>query len=260
MLHNYGMYNPNSTKCSNFLGIHQQIQKQKQIEKEKEKKEITELSINERRFNPYVDNGGTVIGLAGKSYVIMVGDTRLSYGYSIYTRNCSKIIKLTDKCILGSSGMQADIKAFHALIQRKIQMFILEHNHVPSVHVIARMLLISLYAKRFFPFYTFNLLAGIDENNEAVLYGYDAIGSHERLPHGCVGSGSALICPILDTRIEQNNQIFKKKTFSLTEDLNFLKDAITSAAERDIFTGDKAEIYVIDSLGINVSTMDLKQD
>lgn len=250
---NCGIYLPNANSTY-FLEEH------KQQDDETKKEQGLKMVLKERRFNPYVDNGGTVIGLAGKGYVILAADTRLSVGYSIYTRDCPKIIKLTDKCALGSSGMQADIRALHTVIQRKIQMFILEHNHVPSVHVIARMLLISLYAKRFFPFFAFNVLAGIDENNESVLYGYDAIGSHERLTHVCVGSGSALISPILDTRVDQNNQLFKKTDFSLTDDLNFVKDAITSATERDIYTGDKAEIYVIDPLGINITSMDLKQD
>lgn len=38
------------------------------------------------RFNPYQLNYGTVVAVAGKDFVVVGGDTRLSEGYSIITR------------------------------------------------------------------------------------------------------------------------------------------------------------------------------
>ncbi|SCQ16482.1 proteasome subunit beta type-1, putative [Plasmodium ovale] len=202
----------------------------------------------------------TVIGLTGKDYVILAADTRLSLSYSIYTRFCPKITKLTDKCVIGSSGMQSDIKTLHALLKKKIKIFFLEHAHYPDIHVIARLLCVILYSRRFFPYYTFNLLAGMSEDNESVLYNYDAIGSYCGATHSCVGSGAALILPILDNRVEQKNQLIKNVNFNLRDDIDFVKDAITSATERDIYTGDQAEIYIIDNMGVNTTSLDLKQD
>jgi 20S proteasome subunit beta 6 len=60
------------------------------------------------RFNPYVNHGGTVVAVAGEDFVVVGGDTRLSEGYSIVTRNESKLVQLTDKTILATSGMFAD--------------------------------------------------------------------------------------------------------------------------------------------------------
>lgn len=37
------------------------------------------------KFDPYTDNGGTVVGLCGDKYTIIAADTRLSDGVSIYT-------------------------------------------------------------------------------------------------------------------------------------------------------------------------------
>ncbi|CRG97962.1 proteasome subunit beta type-1, putative [Plasmodium gallinaceum] len=228
--------------------------------KSEKKENIIELNRSFRRWYPYIDNGGTVIGLTGKDYVILAADTRLSLSYSIYTRYCPKISKLTDRCIIGSSGMQSDIKTLHSLLQKKIQLFVLEHSHYPDIHVIARLLCVILYSRRFFPYYTFNLLAGVSDDNKGVLYNYDAIGSYCQSTHSCVGSGAALILPILDNRVEQKNQLIKNFNFNMRDDIDFVKDAITSATERDIYTGDKADIYIVDKLGINTTSLDLKQD
>jgi len=45
------------------------------------------IEAKKSRFNPYTLNYGTVVGIAGEDFVVVAGDTRLSEGYSIVTRN-----------------------------------------------------------------------------------------------------------------------------------------------------------------------------
>ena len=42
----------------------------------------------------YDDNGGTVVAVAGDTYCVVAASTRMSTGYSILTRNKSKILQL----------------------------------------------------------------------------------------------------------------------------------------------------------------------
>jgi 20S proteasome subunit beta 6 len=55
-----------------------------------------------------VNNGGTVVAIAGSDFVVVGGDSRLSEGYSLVTRSETKLVQLTDKTILATSGMFAD--------------------------------------------------------------------------------------------------------------------------------------------------------
>jgi len=43
-----------------------------------------------RQFNPYTNNQGTTIAIAGKDYCLIASDTRISQGYSILQRDYSR--------------------------------------------------------------------------------------------------------------------------------------------------------------------------
>jgi 20S proteasome alpha/beta subunit len=60
-------------------------------------------------WSPYDNNGGTVLAVAGKDYCIVAGSTRLSTGYSILTRDHSKLAQLSPTCVLATSGFQGDM-------------------------------------------------------------------------------------------------------------------------------------------------------
>lgn len=216
--------------------------------------------VKENAWGPYIDNGGTAVSVSGPDYAVVVADTRLSLGYSIHTRSFSKLTQLTSKCVIASCGMQAEIVTLHKLL--KIRMSLYEHAHrrPPSVRAVAQLLSTVLYQKRFFPFYTFNLIAGIDGEGKGVVFGYDAIGSHEELRYVATGTGGALITSILDNQIAKHNQ--QKPDDELTKEgvIDLVKDVINSAAERDIFTGDSADVMVLDASGIHHSVMQLRKD
>ena len=70
----------------------------------------------ECRFDPYIDNGGSCIAIAGSDFAVVVADTRLSRMYRIASRSVSKVYELTNRCILACSGMYADITALRKIL------------------------------------------------------------------------------------------------------------------------------------------------
>ena len=86
---------------------------------------IYKIVIEHRRnqFNPYVNNGGTVVAVAGEDFVVVGGDSRLSEGYSIVTRNESKLVQMTDKTILATSGMFADFCELRKVLAAKLEIY-----------------------------------------------------------------------------------------------------------------------------------------
>eukprot|EP00882_Tetradesmus_deserticola_P022867 GHRQ01024849.1.p1 GENE.GHRQ01024849.1~~GHRQ01024849.1.p1 ORF type:complete len:162 (-),score=38.64 GHRQ01024849.1:299-784(-) len=72
----------------------------------------------------------------------------------------------TDKCVIASAGCQVDMKALQKLLQARNVMFQHNHGKPMSCKAAAQLLSNTLYYKRFFPYYTFNLCAGLDEEGE----------------------------------------------------------------------------------------------
>ena len=134
-----------------------------------------------------------------------------------------------------------------------------------GVLLCAQLLSNTLYYKRFFPYYAFNICAGLDLEGKGCVYTYDAIGSYERTGYSCQGSGQALIMPVLDNQLKAVSPLLHPPRSSATplteaEAIDLVKDCFASAGERDIFTGDSVDICVINAAGIRHETLQLKLD
>ncbi len=74
-----------------------------------------------------------------------------------------------------------------------------------SSPAIAQLLSVTLYYRRFFPYYAFCMVGGVDEEGKGAVYGYDAVGSYKRDDYGCMGSGQNFIMPILDNLVSSSS-------------------------------------------------------
>ena len=151
------------------------------------------------------------IAITGKDFCLVTADTRMSNGFQIVSRDISKVTKLTKECVIASSGMRADVDTLHKHLKAYIFNYIAKFGREPSTAALSQLLSTTLYYRRFFPFYAFNLLCGLNKKGEGVIYGYDAIGSFDEITYGAQGSGQQLLMSVLDNQFKGHNNLNPEK-------------------------------------------------
>nr|XP_002121356.1 proteasome subunit beta type-1-B-like [Ciona intestinalis] len=214
----------------------------------------------QHRFEPYAFNGGNILAVAGGDFAVVASDTRLSQGFMIHTRDHPKAVQLTANTVLAQSGFEGDSLTLKKHVQMRIGMY--EHNHgkTPSTSAIAAMISKMLYYKRFFPYYVYNIVAGLDNEGKGCVYSYDPVGSYEREQYRAAGAANELLQPLLDNQIGFKNMSEAGPPLSKERAVQLCIDCFISAAERDITTGDCVLIQVIDKDGVETKKFPLRRD
>ncbi|KAH3705659.1 proteasome subunit beta type-1-like [Dreissena polymorpha] len=215
----------------------------------------------QRDFSPYSFNGGSVLAVAGEDFSVIASDSRLSEGFSIHTRDQPKTYQLTKNTVVGACGFHGDVLTLIKVLQARIKMYYHEHTKDMSTTAVAAMLSTILYYRRFFPYYVYNIVAGIDDEGKGCVFSFDPVGSYERETFRAGGSASSMLQPLMDNQVGFKNQPAMERT-PLTKDqvIKIVRDGFISAAERDIYTGDEVVINIVTKDGIEVRRFPLRRD
>lgn len=158
----------------------------------------------QRHFDPYTSNGGTILAIAGADFSVIAGDTRQSEGYSIQTRYAPKVFRLyvfrdlfptrglmcasqnrsrrpRRKWLRGRrkhvrqegqatarGGSRVALVTHRAAAHDPSQWYRHAHAKDMPLRAIARLIQTMLYAQRFFPYYVYNILGGIEEDGTLI--------------------------------------------------------------------------------------------
>lgn len=221
---------------------------------------------NEHRWSPYEDNAGTVVSIAGSDFCVIASDTRLSQGggYAILTRNQPKVFGLSGTTVLGSTGCWCDILTLSRIAEARMKIYKNTHNKEMNTDSVSQMISNMLYQKRFFPYYVYNIVAGLDAQGKGVVYSYDPVGHRSRSNYASCGSSMSLIQPLLDNQVGKKNMTNRdkllEKGMTLDEAVNLIHDCFVSAAEREIHTGDGILFKIITKDGIQERSVALRRD
>lgn len=161
---------------------------------------------------------------------------------------------------VATGGCWTDVATLHKTLHTHVDMYEHDHGSDMSASALAQMLSTTLYGRRFFPYYAFNVVAGLDKEGNGKVFTYDAVGSYEEVKYAAQGAGQKLIIPLLDNLVGHRTRTDAAPELTPEEAVRVIKEAFITAGERDIYTGDAVEIVVMTSAGIQKEVFDLKED
>ncbi|TPP59098.1 Proteasome prosome macropain subunit beta [Fasciola gigantica] len=202
------------------------------------------------------------MGIAGDDFALIASDTRLcaESSYFIYSRNAPHLYQMGPNKVLAATGFHGDVLTLTKLLENRVKTFRYDHGKDISTKALAGLLSVTLYNRRFFPFYVSNILAGLDEEGKGAIYGYDPVGSYERVKYVASGSSGVILQPFLDSRVGGKNMKTKLPPLSRDAAVKLAHDIFISAAERDINCGDGVVICVITQDGVSEHRFPLRRD
>ena len=217
----------------------------------------------------YENNGGTIMAVAGDHFAVLAADTRLSKGYTILSRNATRLWEVAPNVWLGIAGCTADVTQLVHVLKSQAAAYVWNQGRNMTVEAMAQLLSVTLYQRKNMPYYAFCILAGLDASGAGAVYSYDAIGSFDRVRATCVGGAQAIVLPILDQIVQEEaadetgESYFQRWTDSGASPTSHrpprisgltLEDAVSSiqgiaaaAAEREIRIGDRLRVVTINS-------------
>ena len=87
------------------------------------------------------------------------------------------MFRVTDKVYIGLTGLASDVLSFEHLLQLKCNLYKLKENREIKPEAFSALVSTMLYEKRFGPWFTGPVIAGLSENNLPFLSGMDLIGA-----------------------------------------------------------------------------------
>lgn len=183
-------------------------------------------------------NGGAVVAMKGKGCVAIASDKRFGQQAMTVSMNFPKIFSISPKIRIGLAGLATDVQTLFSKIKYKVDMYQLEEHRpiTPKslVHLVSHM----LYEKRFGPYFTEPVIAGMDEHGTPFIYSMDLIGCINLADDFVVtGTCSPSLYGICESLYEPELE---------PEDLfETISQALLSAVDRDALSGWGAIVHII---------------
>lgn len=199
-------------------------------------------------------NGSAIVAMTGKNCVAIATDKR--YGVrQLCTVGCNfeKAFRLTDKTYVGLSGLASDIQTMSQLLKFKMKLYQLRENRVMEPETIMNLISTTMYEKRFGPYFTEPVVAGLDKDNKPHICSYDFIGATS-LSHDFCASGTT------SDQLMGVCESFWKPDMEKDELFETISQCLLSAVDRDCLAGWGGVVHVITPDGVETKTLKGRQD
>ena len=195
--------------------------------------------------NEILNTGTTTVGIMCKDCVVLAADKRATAGNFIASKNVNKVIPISDRMALTTSGVVSDIQLLVKLLKAELKLKAIRVDREPSVKEAANLMTNIIYnnVRKFsiIPGITHFLLGGADSTLQ--LYDLYAVGSITEVDDFVSsGSGSVIAYGVLEANY--------KKDMTEAEGVDMAVRSVNAAMQRDSASGEGIDVYVINKAGM----------
>jgi proteasome beta subunit len=187
--------------------------------------------------------GTTTVGIVCKDAVILASESKSTLGYLIASKTAQKIYQVDDKIAITTAGGAGDTQALIRMLKAEINIYKTTRNTEFTVKAAGMLLSNILSAYRYYPYMAMLIIGGHDKDGFH-LYSLDPVGGLEEEKCTATGSGSPFAYGVLENEF--------KEGMTKEDGIKLVVRAIRSARERDIFSGGKIVVTVIDKNGLDM--------
>jgi len=188
------------------------------------------------------ETGTTTVGLVCKDCVVLASDTKSTLGYMVSSKEFEKIAQIDDKIAITTAGGVGDMQALTRMLKAEISLYKSMRNADFTVRAATTLLSNILQGSRYYPYMAMVIVGGHDKDGLHVSSVDPLGGSEEVSKFSATGSGSPFAFGVLETDYKEN--------MAKEDAMRVAVKAIRAARERDIFSGGKTMMAVIDKNGL----------
>lgn len=186
--------------------------------------------------------GTTTVGFVCKDGVVLATEKRATMGSLVANKGADKLFQLDDKIGATIAGTVSHAQSLMDVLKAEISLYKLRNEKEMSIDALAVLTSNILKSN---PFMVQTIIGGVDKDG-AKLYSLDPSGSY--IPDKCIstGSGSPYAYGVLEDRYSEDLTVEEGKKIAIK--------ALTSAMERDVYSGNGYRLGTIDENGMKIYT------
>lgn len=198
-------------------------------------------------------NGGCVVAMAGKECVAIASDRRLGVQLTTVAMDTTRIFAMHDKLYLGLTGLMTDITTLDQLFRFKLEMYEMRENRKIKPKTFANLVSSTLYGKRFGPYFSEPVIAGLDNNNKPYICSMDLLGCiAEEKDFAVAGTCAESLLGTCET--------FYRPDLGPDDLFETVSQSLLAALDRDCISGWGAVVHIITKDGVKTKELDARMD
>jgi proteasome beta subunit len=184
--------------------------------------------------------GTTTIGLVCKDGVVLATERRATAGSMIANKETQKVFKIDDNIGLTIAGLVGDAQVLARYLKAEVSLYRLRRSAPLSAEGAATLLANILSGNRYYPYYAWLILGGVDARGSHV-FSVDPAGGCMEDRFVSVGSGSTFAYGVLEEGYSRD--------MTTVDGIDLALRGLTVAMKRDSASGDGYLVHVISSKG-----------